>query len=147
MTTITAVLGGEKKLGHRVRKWTDFDFLIREGFPYRVAVYIKEKLDLTDSELSKMLGISLRTLSRLKKEAAARSVEKLSSVASDRLYRLARIYACAEDVLEDRDQAVEWLHSPQFGLGGRIPLEMIQTEAGSKEVEDLLGRIEYGVVS
>ncbi len=40
-----------------------------------------------------------------------------------------------------------WLRQPQFALGGRVPLEMLHTEAGTREVEDLLGRIEYGVIS
>jgi len=33
------------------------------------------------------------------------------------------------------------------GLGGETPLEYAETEVGAREVEDLLGRIEYGVYS
>jgi putative toxin-antitoxin system antitoxin component (TIGR02293 family) len=55
--------------------------------------------------------------------------------------------ALAEEVLEDAGRAREWLHQPQRGLGNRIPLDLIRTEAGAREVEDLLGRIEYGVFS
>ena len=33
------------------------------------------------------------------------------------------------------------------GLGGAIPLEYAETEVGAREVENLLGRIEYGVYS
>ena len=63
----------------------------------------------------------------------------------DKHIRLAKIYDFAEHVFNDRQQAVEWLHTKQFGLGGRIPLAMLETEAGAQEVEDLLLRIEYGV--
>ena len=43
--------------------------------------------------------------------------------------------------------AREWLQKPQIGLNNQIPLQLMRTELGSGEVEDLLGRIEYGVLS
>jgi putative toxin-antitoxin system antitoxin component (TIGR02293 family) len=149
MTTITAILGGEKQLGVKIREELDFDKLIRKGMPYAVIEYLKDKLKLADEEIAKIIGTSIRTLSRRRQHPGKKGTEeqRLSPVESDRLYRLAKIYALAERVLEDSEQAVEWLHSGQFGLGGRIPLEMIQTEIGAQEVEDLLVRIEHGVYS
>ena len=49
--------------------------------------------------------------------------------------------------MESEANARQWLNAPQFGLGGAIPLEYAGTEVGAREVEDLLGRIEYGVYS
>jgi putative toxin-antitoxin system antitoxin component (TIGR02293 family) len=71
----------------------------------------------------------------------------LTPVESDRLYRLARLAALAEEVFEDLDRAREWLRQHQRGLGDRAPLDLMRTEVGAREVEDLLGRIEYGVFS
>jgi putative toxin-antitoxin system antitoxin component (TIGR02293 family) len=45
------------------------------------------------------------------------------------------------------EEARQWLNSPQFGLGGAVPLDYAETEIGAREVENLLGRIEYGVYS
>ena len=45
------------------------------------------------------------------------------------------------------EAARRWLSSPQVGLGGALPLEYAETEVGAREVENLLGRIEYGVYS
>ena len=59
---------------------------------------------------------------------------------------MARIFALAVSVLESEEMARKWLHRVQRGLGGRVPIEVIQTEAGAQEVEDLLERIEYGVL-
>jgi len=47
--------------------------------------------------------------------------------------------------MEDEHLARRWLSSPQRGLGGAVPLDYAETEIGAREVEDLLGRIEYGV--
>lgn len=120
----------------------DFDKLIRDGFPVISGTSLKNTLRLTYIELAKVLGVSPRTLQR-----KIKMHERLSIVESDRLYRLVRLFAIASKVFEDDKAASEWMHRPQHGLGGRIPYEMLQTEAGARDVEDLLGRIEYGVIS
>ena len=73
--------------------------------------------------------------------------DRLSPVESDRVYRFARIIAMAEGVFEGKNEALEWLNSPQHGLGARVPFDMLQTDAGAREVEELLLRIDYGVIS
>jgi hypothetical protein len=39
-----------------------------------------------------------------------------------------------------------WLRAPAFGLGGRLPMNMLE-EGGLEELKDLIGRIAYGVYS
>jgi len=118
-----------------------FDFVIRKGIPFTAIRAVKAKLEMSDSEFAKILGMSLRTLHR-KKETH----QKLSITEGDRLYRVLRIFALAGEVLESDEMAKRWLHKPQHGLGGRVPMELIQTEAGAREVEDLLEKIEFGVI-
>lgn len=65
----------------------------------------------------------------------------------DRVVRYARLMGLATQVLESPENARLWLSMPKKGLGGAIPLEYAETEFGAREVEDLLGRIEYGVYS
>ena len=43
--------------------------------------------------------------------------------------------------------AIKWLNTKQPALGNRIPMELAKNSAGAQVVEDLLGRIEYGVYS
>ena len=66
---------------------------------------------------------------------------------SDHLLRLTRIIARAVDVHGDRDKASRWLRQPNGALGGAVPLELLDTDAGGQQVEQVLGRIEHGVVS
>ena len=118
-----------------------FDSFIRKGIPYINIGIVKKALNFSDNEFADYLGISLRTLQRKRN-----SREKLSISEGDRLFRVARIFALASSVLENEDMARKWLHRPQRGLGGRVPIQVIQTEAGAQEVEDLLEKIEYGVL-
>ena len=154
MISAAAVLGGEKELGQAVRREMDFDTLIRKGIPFSVISHIKRDLNLADDVIARIVGISPRTVARRRKReaspagaGAASRVDRLSSVESDRIYRFARIVALAQDVFENKDEALEWLRSPQHGLGGAVPFEILQTDAGTREVEELLVRIDYGVIS
>ena len=55
-----------------------------------------------------------------------------------------KLLALATKVLEDNNRATHWLHRPQYGLGGKRPIDHMRTKKGAKEVEDLLGAIECG---
>lgn len=113
---------------------------IEGGLSWRALDRVKHALGLTDEELAAYLGMSPKTLGRIR---TAR--RRLDAVVSDRLYRLARVFVLAEETLESAEGARAWLRAPQVGLGMRSPLELVRTEAGTREVEELLGRIEHGV--
>ena len=147
MITVTAILGGEKELGQKVKSRIDFDALIKRGIPLGVISHIKREFNLPDEVIARIIGVSPRTVSRRRRTVKIPAKERLSPVESDRVYRFARIVAIAENVFEDKKEALEWLNNPQYGLGGRVPFDMLQTDAGAREVEELLLRIDYGVIS
>jgi putative toxin-antitoxin system antitoxin component (TIGR02293 family) len=142
-TNVAELMGGSRVLGKAVHSPLELADLIEAGLPRETAQQVREHLHLTEQEMAECLGVSTKTLQRLAKQPKA----LLSPVQGDRLYRLARIVALAEQVFEDTGRAHAWLREPQRGLGYRIPLEVMRTEIGAREVENLLGRIEYGVLS
>jgi putative toxin-antitoxin system antitoxin component (TIGR02293 family) len=60
--------------------------------------------------------------------------------------RLMTLAVHAGEVFANREKALHWLQSPNPSLEGKTPLEAAQTEQGYYAVEDILGRIEYGVL-
>jgi putative toxin-antitoxin system antitoxin component (TIGR02293 family) len=122
--------------------FTTMDQLIRKGIPLRSCNRLNKALNLSDEELAHALGVSARTLS-----IKGGSTNRLPFVASDRIYRLTRMLVLAIDLIEDEEAAAEWLRQPQIGLGGRSPFDVMLTELGYREVEDLLGRIGHGAIS
>jgi putative toxin-antitoxin system antitoxin component (TIGR02293 family) len=114
---------------------------IRTGLPVEELEALRRGLDIPMDKLAPKLGISKATLYRRKLQG------RLGPEESDRILRFARLMGKAVEVLEDEDAARRWLRSPQVGLGGATPLDYAETEVGAREVEDLLGRIEYGVYS
>ncbi|MFM9972057.1 MAG: antitoxin Xre/MbcA/ParS toxin-binding domain-containing protein [Burkholderiales bacterium] len=55
--------------------------------------------------------------------------------------------ALAEEVLENAEAARAWLSEPQAALGGRVPMELLATDEGGRQVEDLLLRMQHGYLA
>ena len=118
--------------------------VIREteaGLAVRELDDLQSSLEVSMDKLVSILGISKATLHRRK------ATGRLDAAESDRVVRFARLMGQAVEVLESASAARQWLNSPQVGLGGAVPLQYARTEVGAREVESLLGRIEYGVYS
>ena len=113
---------------------------ILAGLEFKAVDKIKAHAALTDPELARLLGIGEATLRRARAAGSA-----LDPATSDRLYRLSKILAVAEDVLGEAEHAMTWLRRAQPGLSGKVPLDLLVTQAGADEVETLLRRIDFGV--
>jgi putative toxin-antitoxin system antitoxin component (TIGR02293 family) len=96
---------------------------------------------LTLKELADALDLSPRSLQRRRRSG------RLARFESDRLYRLARIVALAQQSLGDRQSAARWLKRSNRALGGAAPISAMDTELGARQVENVLGRIAYGGIS
>ena len=112
---------------------------IQKGLRFSELETLQSSIDLPFEQLAAKLAISRSTLQRRK--AAGR----LSPDESDKVMRLSRLLEHATNVFGDIERARAWLKFPQRGLGGAVPLDYAETEVGAREVDDLLGRIEYSV--
>ena len=140
--TVPEVLGGELVLGRSVTHGGAMAKLVREGLPVKALFLLAERLDIRQAEISEKIGIPQRTLTR---RLAQHS--RLTPAESDRTVRLAQVYATATETLGDGDKAAQWLKTPNRALRGGRPLDQLDTDPGGREVEDVLGRIAYGVYS
>jgi putative toxin-antitoxin system antitoxin component (TIGR02293 family) len=73
--------------------------------------------------------------------------EKLSREESDRAVRLARLAALTEKVFGDSDEGMHWLRTPKKRFSNRAPIAMMETEAGSRLVEEALYQIDEGMAA
>jgi len=112
---------------------------IQKGLRFSELETLQNSIDLPFEQLAAKLAISRSTLQRRK--AAGR----LSPDESDKVMRLSRLLEHATNVFGDIERARAWLKFPQRGLGNAVPLDYAETEVGAREVDDLLGRIEYSV--
>ena len=98
---------------------------IKRGLPYRSLESVRERLRLSVPEAASVLHMPPRTLAR------RRQTRRLDGHESDRLYRIARVAAQAFAVFSTEE----------------LPIHLLDTDVGARQIEDILGRIEHGAVS
>lgn len=112
---------------------------IQEGFPTSIVEALLRKKIISLQELYQF--ISPRTWARRIKE------HRLSPEESDRIAMVERVVAFAEDAFGDKNKAYIWLRKANRTLENQKPLDLLHSEAGTRLVEALLGRIQHGVYS
>lgn len=115
---------------------------VQAGLPFQAFEQFQKNVGLSQAQVSGLVQIAGRTLSRRRAEGRFRPDE------SDRLLRAGRVLGRALELFQgDTVAARKWFLSPQPSLGGAVPLKLAETEVGAREVEAVLGRIEHGVFS
>ncbi len=137
---VVSVLGGAKVLGRGVRSPDDLADHVRQGLPFAALSAVMEAYGISRAVVCDVLELSSRNFLR------RRDQKRLSPVESDRLYRLARVLAHANRVFEDPDESAEWIQTPNAALGKQQPLTLLDTDIGVQQVDQVLGRIEHGIV-
>ena len=100
------------------------------------------KKGLTFTEVADLIA-SPRTLQHRK----SRGVHHLTHDEADRVVRIARILALAEQVFGSLELGLGWLRRPDERLNNRTALSMLQTESGGRLVEGMLWQVADGIYS
>ncbi|MBU1101976.1 MAG: DUF2384 domain-containing protein [Bacteroidetes bacterium] len=90
-------------------------------------------------ELAGFLNISLKTLLRYSKEK-----KRLNSINSEQILKIFSLYHKGEEVFGGIETFNKWLRKPAYGLGDRIPYELLTTISGIELIYNELAAIEYG---
>ena len=138
---LVKALGGKKVFKRRIVNVDQLRETVKAGLPYASLEALIDKFGLAREEAAAALHLPQRTIARRKKE------QKLQADESDRLLRLARVGAQAAATLGSEEKAVQWLRRPNRALGNRAPLDLIDSDIGTRQVEEVLGRIEHGNIS
>jgi putative toxin-antitoxin system antitoxin component (TIGR02293 family) len=139
LSDLVAVFGGHNRLGRRsLRSLFDFDRVIHEGMPVAAFRYAVESLEQPEKTVVEGIGISRTTLGRRKQAG------RLGFVDSERAVRLGAVIALGKVALGSAAAAGRWLLKPNTALGGAIPIRLLQTDVGARQVEAVLGRALLG---
>ena len=133
--------GAASILRLRVTSLAELRDSVRSGLPFSALVALTKQLEISPQQFTAVFGIPPRTVAR-RKEA-----RHLNPQESDRLYRVARAVSQAVEVLGSIEKARVWLKTPNRALGSEIPLDLLDTEIGARQVEEVLLRLNYGIFS
>ena len=134
------VVGGSAVVGASPGARSDLVKLIRQGLPVGAAQFVLDSGRLTLAELDRIV-LPRKTL------VNRRRLGTLTPEQSDRLVRVARVLAAAEETFGGREKAGSWLRRPTVALDGERPLHLLDTDEGARRVETLLGRIAHGIAA
>jgi putative toxin-antitoxin system antitoxin component (TIGR02293 family) len=140
MRTIGEMLGLTDPLLNELTTELDLARAELQGLPPQAAVTIKERFGLSNREMDDI--INRRTRGRRMENNELLTVEE-----SDRLVRVARLFAMAEDTLGSLEKAGHWMRHSNVALGSAQPIAFIATDTGARLVEQVLGRLAHGVYS
>ena len=141
MTALAVVdrLGGREVLKADVRSELDLARAIRAGIPPRAVDRVLDAGLLQPAELYALV-IPRRTLAHRKEKR-----QPLTPEESDRLTRVVRVLARAEEALASGEKAAHWVRTANRALSGHRPLDLLASDVGARMVERVLGRVEHGV--
>lgn len=112
---------------------------IRNGLPAESFVQAAEKLGVSQEVLATKLGLVARTLNRKRK-----AHENLSPQESERILRVVRVWKRARTLFRNDHAIAEWLLRPTASLDHAAPLDLLDTDIGTAEVEGLITGLAYG---
>jgi len=116
---------------------------VSRGLPLTSVDTLSRQIAPDDSAFKYVL-VPKATYNRRRGSAGVRAA-RLSKDEGERLVRLARIWAFANEVWKTPEAARRFMFAPHMLLEGRTPLEVtLSGELGGKMVEDVLGRLAYG---
>lgn len=114
--------------------------LSREGLDAQTFEEIVERLPFSLQEWAQFMGVSERTLIRVRKEN-----KSLGTNASDKVIRITQLYQKGTEVFRDEQKFCQWLNVRIMAVGGVAPKSLLDTSFGLELVNDTLGQIEFGV--
>ena len=139
--TMQGILGGSNPL--RVASLNDMDLILlsRSGVQKSSLKTLSHYLGITMDTMSGLLHTSHRNIQR-KDDKDLLDVHK-----SERVIEIAEVVSRGLEVFGTTDNLQQWLHSSIIALGGKKPVELLDTSFGVRMILKLLGRIEHGVYS
>ncbi len=114
----------------------------RDGVDYDTFNNLSDKFPLNNSDWSRILNVSERTMQRYKIEK-----KRFDSIHSERILIIMLLFKKGVEVFESTDNFLKWLNSENVSVGGVKPIDMIDNSFGVNLIKDELIRIEYGVLA
>lgn len=127
--------------GIKVKSSRDYIELSRKGLTMKQLREILKFTNLSLKELSSILSISERQLTRYKDDKILRID------ISAQLIQIAELYEFGYEVFENEEKFQKWMKSKIRALGYQKPINLLDTPFGISEVQNIIGRLEHGVYS
>jgi putative toxin-antitoxin system antitoxin component (TIGR02293 family) len=142
LADVMDVLAGPRPRQGGVRSWIDLHDRLTKGLPKEMYHHVFQLLatQAFPKDVVRRLErfvVAPATLKRRK--------ERLSPEESERLARVARLLAMTTRVFDDPQDTARFLTRPHPLFGRKSPIDLVQSDLGLRQVEEVLAKILYGL--
>lgn len=138
---VAELLAEGHDLPFEVRSDLDWVRAVKAGLPPTAVDAVTAALGFSSVEIEHLV-MPRRTLAHRRANN-----QSLTREESDRLARIARVALTARETFGSRGKAEAWLRRPNRALQGNLPIDLLDTDDGARLVEEVLGRLAYGIFS
>jgi putative toxin-antitoxin system antitoxin component (TIGR02293 family) len=138
---VAKLLAEGNVLPSRIGSDLDWVRTVQSGLPANAVDAISAELGFTMTEIEQLV-IPRRTLAHRRAHH-----QPLTRDESDRLARIARVGLWAQETFGEKQKAIAWLRRFNRALQGNRPIDLLDTDDGARLVEQVIGRLAYGVCS
>ena len=110
-----------------------------KGVPLQIFDTLVDESGFNKATIAEFIGIDVRTVSNYRKDN--RTFKKTDA---EHLIKLKELFEKGREVFGDMGEFSRWLSKPSYGLGKRIPKQLLNYISGIDLVSRELSRIEYG---
>jgi putative toxin-antitoxin system antitoxin component (TIGR02293 family) len=134
-----ALMGGKKVLGRSIETIGEMRAAVEAGLPKAALEHVVRSIT-PEPRLQRQLMYKL-----IPEPTLRRRRRRLGLIESERIERLARIAALAQDIWDNEADAREFMTTPHPLLAGKTPADMTVTDLGARKIEDILRSLAFGL--
>jgi len=139
--SMRVILGGNKSVLRPISGDADLVDLTRKGVRKSSLTSLSAYLGITMEALSGILHSSHRNIQRKDDK------DLLDVYKSEQAIEIAQVISKCLDIFGTKANMQQWLHSSVISLGGKRPIDLLDTSFGIRMIFNVLNRLEYGVYS
>jgi len=111
------------------------------GIPASAVFDLIQMTHLNKSFFAGMLNLSTKTLDRYRQGG-----KQLNAASGELMLKLLSLFKKGEKIFGNSTEFQKWIEKPAYGLGLKVPKELMRTSAGIDLIMEELIRIEYGYI-
>jgi putative toxin-antitoxin system antitoxin component (TIGR02293 family) len=139
--SMRVILGGNKSVLNPISGDADLVDLSRKGVRKSSLTSLSSYLGITMDALSGILHSSHRNIQRKDDN------ELLDVYKSEQAIEIAQVISKCLDIFGTKENMQQWLSSSVIALGGKRPIDLLDTSFGIRMIFTVLHRLEHGVYS
>jgi putative toxin-antitoxin system antitoxin component (TIGR02293 family) len=139
--SMRAILGGNRSVPQSITDDLDLIRLSRSGVKKSALKSLSSYLGISMDAMSSLLHTSHRNIQRKDDD------ELLDVYKSEQAIEVAQAVSKGLEVFGSKENLQQWLHSSNIALGGKKPIDLLDTTFGIRMIYRILGRLEHGVYS